>query len=77
VSERSIKDLTGIGEAINGAIAESDLKKEDLDAFTEYLENQDVLMPLLNPTAYKRLGANGIPLAQARVEVIRKLIEVL
>ena len=82
--KKTIKELTEIGASIDKIITESrrvlfhtGLQKEDLDAFADYLEEQDTLMPMLNPTAYMQGGSKGIPLAKARVEMIRKLMEVL
>jgi hypothetical protein len=81
---KTIKELTEIGASIDKIITESNrvlqhtgLRKEDLDTFAEYLEEQDALMPMLNPTAYMNGGAKAIPLAKARVEVVRKLMAVL
>jgi hypothetical protein len=81
---KTIEELSDIGTSINTIITESrrvilhtGLRKEDLDAFEEYLEHQDTVMPLLNPTEYMHGGAKAIPIAQSRVEAIRKMMEVL
>lgn len=81
---KTIKELVEIGASIDKIITESNrvlqhtgIQKEDLDAFASYLEEQDTLMPMLNPTAYMQGGAKAIPLAKARVELVRKLMEVL
>lgn len=81
---KTIEELTEIGTAIDNIITESKrillhtgLKTEDLDAFEEYLDHQDVVMPLLNPTAYMHGGAKAIPIAQSRLEAVRKLMEVI
>jgi hypothetical protein len=81
---RTIEELTEIGASIDKVITESkrvlqhtELKKDELDAFAQYLEEQDAMMPMLNPTAYMQGGAKAIPIAKARVEAVRKLMAVL
>ena len=70
MEKKSIEELTKIGASIDITILEckmvlqhTGLKKEDLDAFVEYLEEQDTLMPMQGG-------------AKARVEAVRKLMEV-
>lgn len=80
----SIKELVEIGASIDQIVKESNrilqhtgLTKADLAAFERYLEEQDALMPMMNPTAWMQGGAKAIPLAKARVELVRKIMDVL
>ncbi len=61
--------------AIN--IVAMDLTRSDIEAFMAYLDEQDAIMPLIDPTAWQRAGRHGIPKAKRRCEVLLPLVDLV
>ena len=60
---------------IDAAVQGSCLTDEDLAKFLEYVECQDALLPLFNPTLYRDAGQKTIPIARERAELLIKVKE--
>lgn len=71
-------ELNEIGEkicfcftAITAALKETGLTAEDLAQFERYLDRQETMMPMTDPTTYIHGGQAGIELAQARAIAVK------
>jgi hypothetical protein len=78
---RTITELTVIGAKINtcfdviaAAVTCTGLTREDLEEFRRYLAEQDVMMPLTDPTTWKNGGEKMIQLAGKRTDVLLKVL---
>jgi len=71
-------ELTEIGDkicfcfnAITAAVKETGLTAEDLARFERYLDQQETMMPMTDPTQYMRGGQAAIELGQARAIAVK------
>lgn len=79
--EESMQEIgSRIGETftqIEMIIMITGLTLEDLKKFDAYLDNQDTMMPLINPTYWMKGGDKQIKEARERVEALRSIIPVI
>ena len=69
--------LTDIGRRINECFVyvKENISLEELAEFQEYISEQEALMPLLQPTAWRNGGSKGLQLAGQRVKLLKNLLE--
>lgn len=57
------------------ALLAQELTEEELDAYSAYVNRQDTTMPILDPTAYRRVLREGtLDKVKARIRALRALI---
>ena len=72
-----MSELIEIGLRINRAIQaawKSGLSIEDLEEFEEYINHQETIMPLLNPSSFQKHG-KLFDKAKERVELLKPIIK--
>lgn len=71
------KGLIEIGKKINDSIEavwKSELTVDELDAFEEYIRQQETVAPLLNPNFIQRHGFKLFDEAKKRIELLKPII---
>ncbi len=61
-------------DAITAALEETGLTAEEIAQFQEYLDRQDAIMPLTDPTQYIRGGQEAIVVARERVTAVKNCL---
>ncbi len=81
---KDLTELTVIGakistsyDALAAAVKSLGLTEDELRAFQEYLQEQDTVMPLTDPTRYRDMGSAAIVQAGKRVEVLLDALPLL
>lgn len=69
--------LTDIGRRINKCFMylKANISLEELSEFEQYIEKEEVLMPLLLTTAYINGGSKALELVKQRVALLKNLLE--
>lgn len=72
-------ELNNIGNRINLCISivETTISIEELNEFQKYIDEQEAIFPLLNPTAYMAGGSDALSLANKRVKALKNLLKIL
>lgn len=72
------RDLADIGHKIGNVFMDvqasleaNNLTMEDLDAFERYVEQQDAVMSIFNPTAWMNGGPTMIKLSREQVRILK------
>lgn len=70
-------ELNNIGNRINLCISvvERLISIEELNEFQKFIDEQEAIFPLLNPTAYMACGCDALSLANKRVKALKNLVE--
>lgn len=63
-------------EAMTAAVKETGLTQEEIARFREFLDKQDTVMPMTDPTAYIRGGHDAIEFAQARLTAVKNCMTI-
>jgi len=75
--EKSIKKLTKIGQKIDEAIKavqKIGLRKKELEEFENYINHQETILPIVDPTSYIKNSKN-LDKAKIRIRLLKPIIQ--